>query len=340
MAHKRKRRRPPYRTPDGQPLYEWALDMEGKAIHISQAARGTAYRCPLCRGRMIARMGDVVRYHFAHEVLAACPPEQVARLAAQRWLVQHIAESLARRQAIIGTWHCPLCQHEHTANLLADIAAVRQDVPLGEYAADVALLDANGTARTVIALHHPAPEEIAQLTHQGITTIVIDPTALPDRMTDLATLLKGAAIHGGRCTVQLESGGGALVTDIPTLRRLLVEAVSQPPFYIYGSLDYDGDLSHIFELDEHKLWLPPLLWRRAVGGLLHSISPTIQIVSQEWEQDDGSTIALYYVTVKGTHAIAARRFAPGEPVYARLDNSIFRTARITASHVARCFAEC
>jgi hypothetical protein len=100
-----------------------------------------------------------------------------------------------------------------------------------------------------------------------------------------------------------------------------------------------NDLTHVFTLGDQKLWLPPILWQRAIGGLLHTINPALQVITQEWPQEDGSVIALYYVTVRDTHAIAVRRFPPGKPVYARLDSTALRSDRLAAAGVARGFAE-
>lgn len=95
-------------------------------------------------------------------------------------------------------------------------------------------------------------------------------------------------------------------------------------------------------LGERALWLPPALWQRAVGGLLHTISPALQVVTQEWPQSGGSTVALYYVTVKGpsreASAVAVRRFAPGEPVQANLASVSLRVPEVAAIQIARGFA--
>jgi hypothetical protein len=120
---------------------------------------------------------------------------------------------------------------------------------------------------------------------------------------------------------------------------MLADAAALPPYYFYGPLESTDGLTHILTLGKRALWLPPLLWQRAVGGLLHSINPALQIISQEWPQDDGGTIALYYIHFKDTYAVAVRRFAPGQPVVARLENSGFRTGRATAVDIARGFAE-
>ena len=58
------------------------------------------------------------------------------------------------------------------------------------------------------------------------------------------------------------------------------------------------------------------------------------IISQEWSQDDHSQIALYYITVRDTAAIAIRYFPPNQPVTSDLGNAAFRRANVTALQLA------
>jgi hypothetical protein len=106
------------------PQYEWALNAIGQPVHISHAERGGAYYCPLCRGRMIARLGDVVQHHFAHESLQVCTPEGVARAAAGRWIALELEERLKARRPLPLTYPCPLCDQPHTVDLLAGVTLV------------------------------------------------------------------------------------------------------------------------------------------------------------------------------------------------------------------------
>jgi predicted RNA-binding Zn-ribbon protein involved in translation (DUF1610 family) len=321
------------------PQYEWALDATGEPVHVSQALRGDTYVCPLCGDRMIARLGEIKRHHFAHETLKVCTPQGVARAAAGRWIHNRVRDCLNTRQSVTMTWPCPLCEQTHTSDLLQDITDVRQNYRQDEAQSDIALLDERGTVRSVILLARPSADALAAYARQSVAAIVVDVTRRRGRLEDLAALLKGSPIYGGICDTQKAAAKEGIVTDADALRRLLTGAVSTPPYSIYGPLDNVDNLTHVFLLGQRRLWLPPILWQRAIGGLHHTINPALQIVSQEWPQPDGAVIALYYITAQTTHAIAVRRYPPGQPIYARLDASMFRPDRFTAANIARAFAE-
>jgi hypothetical protein len=331
------RRRQQHVPAPHHPLYEWALDAAGQPVHILEAVPSAAYFCPVCGEKMIARLGDIKQHHFAHETLQFCEPEEVAQAAASRWLATHIQACLNEGRGIVVTWPCPLCHQPHTINLLNDVTRVRQKYEHHELVSDLALLDAGGQVRAALLLHKPTPEALGTYTRYEITVIVID--AARGHFSDLSTLLAGARIYGGICSTQKSAAQDGIVTEPADLRRTLTEAVAGPPYYIYGPLTDFEAMTHVFMLGDKKLWLPPILWQRAIGGLLHTINPALQIITQEWPQPDGSVIALYYVTARDTHAIAVRRFPPGQPVYARLDTAAFRSDRLTAVRVARSFAE-
>lgn len=321
-------------------MYAWALDAHGRPVHITQAARGASYVCPVCGGKMVARQGAVKQHHFAHDVLQVCQPDEVDRIGALGWLARQLEGCIVTRRTITSTWGCPLCKQPHTVNLLDGIRRVQPALSIGEWEADLALLDDTDRPRLVLVTAPPTPDFLAATSQRGIAVIVLDLAHLRREPPDLAGLLSGATIYGGPCTTQQDAASEGVVTTIDRLRALLTQAVSAPPHHVFGPLERHQTLTHVFTLGAQKLWLPPILWQRAIGGLHHTISPALQIISQEWPQPDGAIIALYYITVKGGHAIAVRRFPPGEPVYARLDTSMFRTPRITAVHVARSFAEC
>lgn len=332
-------RQPPAASTDGQlPLYEWAFDDRGQPVPIEQARRGVEYRCPLCGGRMIARQGEIKQHHYAHDEETNCPPEAVAQAAAARWIALRMQDCLARHQAVLITWPCHLCEQPHTANLLEGVVEIHEGHTWHDWTADLALLDVHGQPRTIIALAPPAPDALQAYTACSITTLSVVPDRLRGQPFDLARLLTGATIHGGTCTTQQAIARQGIVTDIQTLRTLLGTAVLHPPFYAYGPLETHAGVTNILTLGDRKLWLPPVLWQRAIGGLLHTVRPGVQIITQEWPQDDGSTIALYYITVKEASAVAVRRFAPGEPVQAQLATTSLRAPEAAALQIAAGFA--
>lgn len=331
------RRRTTHNHIGTQLQYEWAFDALGQPIPITKAVRSEMYYCPLCSRRMVARMGDIKRHHFSHEEEHDCPPDEVARAAAGRWLERSIQQCLTNRQSIVMTWTCALCKQSHTADLLSGVTQVQASYSVGDLRADVALLDAAGKLRAAILLTTPDPAGMAAFFRESVTAIGVDAVSAPYRMKDLPTLLGGSTIYGGLCTTQQAARQQGIVVDVPALRDILIGAAMQFPYHAYGPLESSDGLTHVFDLNGKKLWLPPILWQRAIGGMLHSLNPALQILSQEWKQPDGAVIALYYVTMKDQQAVAVRRFPPGHGAYARIE--LPRNGRLNAVNVARCFAE-
>jgi hypothetical protein len=321
------------------PQYEWAFSLTGHPLHISQAQPGEIYLCPLCHGRMVAKLGDIKQHHFAHESLKVCTPESVAQAVIGRWIAEQFEDCMRSRSSVSVTWTCPICQQPHTVDLLHGAARVQQEFAYRDTTFDIALLDSGGSAQAALLMHKPSRDLLLCAVRQSIALIVVDTANLHSPTLDLPTLLKGAAIYGGPCATQRAAADQGVITDHARLRDLLTQAVAAPPHRVYGTLENLGALTHVFSLESQRLWLPPLLWERAVGGMHHAISPTLQVTSQEWEQPDGAIIALYYITVGQTAAIAVRRYPPGQRPYARLDTAAFRGGRMTAAAVARSFAE-
>jgi len=321
-----------------QPRYEWAFDGQGRPIAIEHAERGQEYLCPLCGGKMIPRLGEIKQYHYAHEEETDCPPVTVAERAAARWIGQRLEHCLSRQQVVWITWPCRLCDMPHTIDLLDGVTRVAEQHTWDKWTSDLALLDADGAPRAVIALGAPEPDALRACAANEITALSVPPTHLRSRTFSLPQLLKGAMIHGGICLTQTSITRQGIITDVDGLRDALAAAALRDPFYAYGALETQGNITHILTLREQHLWLPLGQWQRAIGGVLHAISPAVQVITQEWSQPDGATVALYYVTVKDASAVAVRRFGPGEPVHAHLANVSLRSPRTAALEIARGFA--
>ncbi len=321
------------------PQYEWAFDPSGQPVHISEAGHEGHYVCPVCSDRLIPKLGGVKQHHFAHERMMMCNPDQVTRTAVGRWLVIQIGMLIRRQRQVVITWKCPLCKQTHSENLLEDVAQVVEQHAHDGLVSDVALLDSQGRVRAAFALKGVDNETLTAYARLSITVIVLSLSHMRHRIRDLESLLSGVVISGGICATQVDAERRGILATVEHLREALTQAVLQPPYAVYGALAEDGDLTHVLTLGTQKMWLPPILWQRAVGGLLHTINPALHIISQEWKQPDEATIALYYVTLKGAHAVAVRRFPAGQIVYARLDPSVFKVGRMTALSAARSFAE-
>lgn len=339
MSRKRRSSVPLTPPPSAPPQYAWALDLQGLPVHISHADRGEMYTCPVCHGKMIAKRGEIKQHHFAHDQLQFCTPEAVARVAARRWLVMELQRMVHARQSVMLTWPCPLCKQTHTANLLHDIDLVIENHVHEDAVSDVALLDDDRALKVALLLSRPPQEMLLAYARQGVMVLVIDAVGRSMELSGLESFMAGAQIYGGLCTTQRDAAAEGVITDMDQLRSVLTNAVAHPPYYVYGALEDAHGLTHVFTLGDKKLWLPPILWQRAIGGLHHAINPALQIITQEWEQPDGATIALYYVTANDTSAIAVRRFPPGQEVYARVQPGALHGPRMSALSVARGFAK-
>ena len=286
---------------------------------------------------MVARLGRVNQPHFAHETGRVCAPDEVKRVVTARWLAVALADCLENRRTVIASWVCSLCEQEHRANLLDGVIAVHAGYRVGSLLLDVALLGRSGGVQAVMV---PAPVPdwlLVELTERALRVIVIRrDRPLPGM--GLAEALEGAMFYGGPCATQQAAAAAGIVTDAPVVRRLLVDAVAEPPHAFAAALTRQGVWSHLLSLSEQRIWLPPVMWHRAIGGLHHAVYPTLQIVSQEWPQPDGATVALYYITAHRSQAIAVRRFDADVAVVARLDPAVFRVGRFTALDVARSLA--
>src|SRR5215813_14562288 len=84
--------------------YRWALDQTGRPLPISQAQRGQQYVCPLCRSKMIPRLGDQLQHHFAHEDNTGCTPDAVTRAAVRRWITIQLREAVAQGRVVKVEW--------------------------------------------------------------------------------------------------------------------------------------------------------------------------------------------------------------------------------------------
>jgi len=331
------------------PKYDWAFDAHGEPVHISQAQRGGAYRCPITGQRMVARLGAIKQHHFAYELrpdhdqgAPGCTPEEVARTVGSRWLENALRARRAAGQPVDLTWTCALCGETHRADLLEGVAHIQRRAVTQAAPPDVILVDPTGRTAALVTVQHPGEHQLEALAQQHILVLVVDVAARRHAMVTLDRLLVGAEVRGDMCETRRRAGRLGIVSEFEAVRSLLIAAVNVSPYRLHGPLVEQSGLAHVLVLGERRLWLPPQTWQHIAGGMRHAISPALQIISQEWPQPDGATVALYYVMANGSPpsaAVAVRRFAPDQPVTARLDDAYFRTGRAVADDIARSLAE-
>lgn len=322
-----------------EPMYGWALDKQGQPIPIRQAIRGQIYECPICHGEVVPKLGQIKQHHYAHLNLLQCTPDAVARAAAGLWVAQELRQLLAEATPLEITWTTQKGDESHTVNLLNGVVSVVQNRQLEWGVGDIVLLDETGHPKSIILLgldsKQPDSAQIMAWNKAGVTAILLNPVGVRSGQMGLDQLLASSTVLGGWYLPQTDFPAD-LVTDPDTIRKLLKESVNKPPYAFYRALTTEGELNHILELNDQKIWLSPDVWTQVVGGSKNRLPPDLEVIIKEWKQGDGSTLALFYVTLHDqSTAIAIRRYGSHEPVRIKMDDNSFRLQRTTALEVAQ-----
>ncbi len=311
------------------PLYVWALDEAGQPTPIEQAKPHYRYVCPLCEAGMIPRLGQINQHHYGHEAGGDCAPAKVTLAALRRWLGLALRRALAERQPLIVSWRCRVCGGTHQTDLVKEVTQVTENAAWGSIKADVALLNAKGEISAAFLLDDTRgknAKSFKALADQATLTLLM-PLIEPSQLGDWLAVSK---ITGGVCELVRQRAD----TDPELIRQTFREAVASWPGYFYGELKTVNGLANTLCINGRDLWLPPEVWRSVIGGTRNPLASGIQIIIQTWPQLDGSSILLYYITVRDTAAVGVQRLAPGRAVNPQLDER-FRHSRTTALDLAK-----
>jgi Competence protein CoiA-like family len=324
---------------DHEPMYGWAFDSKDKPVPISAAKRGERYFCPVCRGDVVAKLGDIKMHHFAHVTLVQCTPDNVARAAAGSWLTEELKRLLAEKQAVTLDWQ--LQGQTYQVNLLNKVARIERDYSTGTTVGDLVLLDESGKMRAIILLglneQKPDMNQVSQWTQNGSTVILLNPANVRSGQMELKPLLEQSQIMGGWWLMDQNQMPENLVMDAAKIREILTLAAKQPPHFFYGQLESEAALTHLLRVGQHKLWLPPDYWREIVGGTKNHLGPDIDVIIQEWAQPDNGKLMLFYISVKNNNAVAVRHYNSEDEVRLHVTGQ-FRLLQFTAIDLAKQFA--
>src|SRR5260221_5008926 len=100
--------------------YRWAMNAGGYPLPINLAERGKPYFCPLCRGAMIARLGNTLQHHFGHEQESGCTPEAVTRAALARWITLQLRQAMENKHSVKVSWNCRHCDNTHIDDVMKE----------------------------------------------------------------------------------------------------------------------------------------------------------------------------------------------------------------------------
>ncbi len=151
-------------------------ERDGRLIHVSRVESGLGCRCvcPVCKGRVLARKGKVMRHHFAHHSQGECSPETVLHQVGKRLLHARIARHIRRRRPLQLRWRCRFCSETHEGNLLRLARKVEMEKALDGCRPDLVLSDELGNPLAIleIVVTHSPDENVLEYCRESGAVLV------------------------------------------------------------------------------------------------------------------------------------------------------------------------
>ncbi len=141
-------------------LYAAAYNEDYALIIAREAPKKRIYSCVNCGNTMRVRRGPIRRAHFAHinkDFDSTCNPETVLHKSFKIALHNRIQDCLDRSIGLSVEWKCQLCGKIHEGNLVKKIQISNLEFPMGDFIADVALLDNDGNVVCAIEVVVSSP---------------------------------------------------------------------------------------------------------------------------------------------------------------------------------------
>jgi competence protein CoiA len=167
---------------NGSLLQSFAIAKDGDLVSVAEVERGQACACacPVCKGSVIARQGDVRVWHFAHAHNSDCPggAETALHLAAKK-VIQRARGALYPAMVVNRSYRAPDGRQGYGEAALpevwVDFEEVRTEVSFGDVVPDVIGCTAKATYLLEIGVtHFVDADKLARLRRLGLPAIEID----------------------------------------------------------------------------------------------------------------------------------------------------------------------
>lgn len=144
-------------------LYAAALNEDCTLTIAKEAPKKRIYSCVICGNAMRVRRGPIRRAHFSHinkDFDSTCNPETVLHESFRIALHNRIQDCLDKSIELSVEWKCQLCGKIHEGNLVKKTQISNLEFPIGDFIADVALLDndANVVCAIEVVVSSPPKE--------------------------------------------------------------------------------------------------------------------------------------------------------------------------------------
>ena len=218
------------------PLKVPYADRDGELVHASQVSRGLACGCACieCGARLVARIGQKTRPHFAHHASDwPCDGESLLHRLGKRILAQRIEGAIATQRSVNVLWGCERCCRNHETDLVQGATGVAVEHTIrtaaGAIRPDVVVFGPSGEPQTlieVIVTHEPEQPvyDYAQVNGIAVAEFRIATVADLEALDHTRTLQPGKATLG--CLTPSCSECGDPVQGKPTRYSLHVVTAS------------------------------------------------------------------------------------------------------------------
>lgn len=144
------------------PKISFAL-RERKVVHIHDVESGKRLDCicPSCGKTLIAKKGNILQHHFAHDRETTCSLESILHKLGKTLIYEGVKLSIQAGAGVPLVWKCEVCGDEHRGNLLKKAVGVKLEQSLGPARQDLLLVNGKGTPLTaieVVVSHMPEPQ--------------------------------------------------------------------------------------------------------------------------------------------------------------------------------------
>ena len=150
-------------------MLAYGLDPSGRPVHVSESARGrdSGLTCPGCGDRLVARQGQVLAHHFAHD--SGRPVGEGCVHAAVKWILYERLKSAVGGgdDFVVCRWACEGCQDYHELDIIERFGVVgvslEVELPNARVQPDVTCWDSSGQPSVLVEIVVSHRPEVAVL---------------------------------------------------------------------------------------------------------------------------------------------------------------------------------
>ncbi|MGH9339391.1 MAG: competence protein CoiA family protein [Acidobacteriota bacterium] len=157
-----------------------ALSKDNQLVWAADALRGDNYFCPVCSERVIPRLGEIRRPHFAHFVdNSSCASETLLHVIAKRQISEAFKTAVEGAKPYRVSWPCVECHLIHHGDLAKPARTISVEKRFHGVRPDLLIEHGAGepvAAIEVVVAHSPERETTGVYSTHGLPVLITRPT--------------------------------------------------------------------------------------------------------------------------------------------------------------------